>query len=271
MRVVCDDQDSAKWFDVRIGKVTASCIHFATKMVHKGSLKRNDKRWESSSERKAYISELAWGMITRTPVEHFVSRAMDLGKQFERVARAEYGFRFAPTEEIQRTGFVLHPTIDWLGSSPDGLLEHGGVELKVPQMPRHKVLMETGVIPEEWVMQCYCNMLCCEKEWWDLASYMPADEQFGQEAMALPTEFRMFRKRFFRDEAIFAQMEEGATSAIEEAIKKVEYLREMYPAKGQPRSKFVQELEAAVLAEEISEDQARESAADYIDQFQAAP
>jgi len=118
MRILCDDQDSALWFDVRIGKVTASCIHSAMKMVHKGSVKRNDKRWESSSIRKAYISELAWGMINRVPVEHYVSRAMDLGKQYEKMARAEYGFRFSPDEDVELTGFVLHPTIDWLGATP---------------------------------------------------------------------------------------------------------------------------------------------------------
>jgi hypothetical protein len=268
MRVLCDSQDSQAWFAARIGKVTASCIHSAMKMVEKGSKKRGDKRWESSSERKGYISELAWGMITRTPVEHYVSRAMDLGKQYEKMARAEYGFRFAPDEQIQRTGFVLHPTLDYLGASPDGLLGKGGVELKVPQMPRHKALMETGEIPEEWVMQCYCNMLCCQQEWWDLASFMPADEQFGQEALALPHEFRMFRHRFFRDENIFTQMEEGATSAMEEAVEKVKRLRAMYPDKGAPKSKFVAELETSVLATELSE---YERAMEVIDRVEMTP
>lgn len=254
MRIVCADQNSAEWFDARIGKVTASCIHDAMKMVEKGSKVRGDKRWESSSKRKEYISELAWGMINGVPVEHFVSRAMDLGKQYERMARAEYGFRFAPDEEIRRTGFVLHPMLDYIGASPDGLLEKGGVELKVPQMPKHKMLLETGEIPQEWVMQCYCNMLCCEKEWWDFASYMPADEQFGTEAVHMPTEFRMFRKRFYRDDKIFEQMEEGATSAIEEAIALHNKLREMYPAKSEPKSKLNQELEASLRAQEFSED-----------------
>ncbi len=273
MRVQCSAQEGFEWFDARVGKVTASCIHSAMKMVEKGSKKRDDKRWESSALRKAYISELAWGMITRNPVEHFVSRAMDLGKSYERMARAEYGFRFAPDEEIRQTGFVLHPTIDWLGASPDGLLEKGGVELKVPQMPKHKMLLETGDIPEEWIMQCYCNMLCCEKEWWDFASYMPADEQFGQEAVNLPTEFRMFRQRFFRNDAIFTQMEEGATSAIEEAAAKALKLRAMYPEKGSPKSSFAVDLQDAVLATEIAEDPSDFSGEGYafIDQIQVTP
>lgn len=265
MRVVCSSQDSSEWFEARIGKVTASCIHSAMKMASKGSVKRGDKRLESSSLRNAYISELAWGMINRIPVEHFVSRAMDLGKQYEKMARAEYGFRFAPNEEIKLTGFVLHPTLNYLGGSPDGVLSNGGVELKVPQLPRHKNLLETQIVPVEWAMQCYCNMLCCEKEWWDLASFMPADEQFGQEAMTMPDEFRMFRQRFYRDDAIFKQMEQGATSAIEDAIKRVKKLTEMYPPKGAPKSKFRAELETAVLAEEISEAGAYEDAAGYIE------
>lgn len=270
MRIVCPSQDSAEWFEARLFKVTASCIYDATWMVSKGSKERGDKRIESSAKRDEYISELAWGMITRTPVEHFVSRAMDLGRAFERMARAEYGFRFAD-EEIQRTGFVLHPKLDYLGASPDGLLTKGGVELKVPQMPRHKLLLEFGDIPKAWVMQCYCNMLCCEKEWWDFASYMPADEQFGQEAMALPTEFRMYRKRFYRDDAIFAQIEEGATSAIEEAIKRATKLRAMYPEKGAPKSKFAAELELCALAKDITEDEARQDAEQFMDRFQVTP
>ena len=259
MRVLCPTQDSQEWFDFRLNKVTASCSYEASHMVEKGSKVRGDKRWESSAGRKAYISELAWGMINRIPVEHFVSRAMDLGKQYEKLARAEYGFRFAPDETVQRTGFVLHPTLDFLGASPDGLLENGGVELKVPQLPRHKMLLETGNIPPEWVTQCYCNMLCCEKEWWDFASYMPADEQFGLEAVHMPTEFRMYRHRFYRNDAIFAQIEEGAASAIEEALKKVEFLRRMYPAKGSPKSKLATELamsHEALAASEMDSDMA---------------
>jgi len=251
MRDICKSQETQQWFDVRVGKVTASCIADAIKFVDKGSKKRGDKRRESSAVRNAYISELAWGMITRVPVEHFVNRAMDLGRQFEKMARAEYGFRFAPDEEIKRTGFVLHPTMDFLGCSPDGLLEDGGVELKVPQMPKHKYLLETGDISEAWVLQCYCNMLCCEKEWWDFASYMPADEQFGHEAMGLPTEFRMFRKRFYRDEAaeaIFKYMEDGAQQAIEDAIKKVQHLQRMYPSKGAPESNLNRQLRESMEA-----------------------
>lgn len=253
MRIACASQDSQEWFDVRLGKVTASCIADAIKFVDKGSKKRGDKRQESSAVRNAYISELAWGMITRVPVEHFVSRAMDLGKQYEKMARAEYGFRFAPDEEIQRTGFILHPTIDTLGASPDGLLANGGVELKVPQFRTHKALLETEQIPESWVLQCYCNMLCCEREWWDFASFCPADAQFGYEAVALPNEFRMFRKRFYRDEPLFRRMEEGAQQTIEDAIKKVEFLCRMYPPKGEPKSKFVTELQRSVEALEAAE------------------
>jgi hypothetical protein len=230
MRVVCPTQDSQEWFSVRVGKVTASCISDAIKFVEKGSKVRGDKRIESSAVRNAYISELAWGMITRVPVEHFVSRAMDLGKQYEGDARRAYCL--ATETMVDQTGFVLHPTLDYLGASPDGLLPDGGVELKVPQFRNHRTLLETGEIPESWVMQCYCNMLCCEREWWDFASYCPPDDQFGYEAVALPDEFRLFRKRFMRDEELFKRMEDGATQTIEEAIKKVDFLRSAYPRDG---------------------------------------
>ena len=265
MRVVCRSQDSQEWFSCRVGKVTASCIYDATKFVDKGSKKRGDKRRESSAVRAAYISELAWGLISRVPIEHFVSRAMDLGKQYEKMARAEYAFRFCPDEPIERTGFVLHPTLDFFGASPDGYTKAGGVELKVPQFRMHKTLLETDVVPEAWAFQCYGNMLCLEKESWDFASFLPCDEQFGAEAVAMPDEFRMYRKRFYRDEELFKRMEEGATATMEEAIRLVASLRERYS--GSPKSNVLKmQLKASLSAEEAMQD-----AADFIDSYEVTP
>jgi exodeoxyribonuclease (lambda-induced) len=246
MRVACPSQDSSEWFTARIGKVTASCIADAIKFVWKGSKARNDKRLESSAVRDAYISELAWGMITRVPIEHYVSKAMDLGKEYEGDARRAYSL--ATEQMVDQTGFILHPTMDIMGASPDGLVPEfkRGVELKVPQFRTHKALLETEQIPELWTLQCYCGMLCCEYDEWDFCSFLPPDDRFGYEAVSLPDEFRLFRKRFHRDEAaeeLFRRMEDGAQQTIEDAIKKVQFLQKMYPRKGAPKSKFVAELE----------------------------
>lgn len=265
MRVACPSQDNQAWFSCRVGKVTASCIYDATKFVDKGSKVRGDKRRESSAVRTAYISELAWGLISRVPIEHFVSRAMDLGKQYEKMARAEYAFRFCPDEPIERTGFVLHPALDFFGASPDGYTEAGGVELKVPQFRTHKTLLETDVVPEAWAFQCYGNMLCLEKEWWDFASFLPCDEQFGPEAVAMPDEFRMYRKRFYRDEELFKRMEEGATATMEEAIRLVETLRDRYS--GSPKDNVLK----TQLKASLSEAEAYAGACEAVDRTEMTP
>lgn len=271
MRILCPRQDCAEWFAVRIGKVTASCAFEAMHFVSKGSKQRGDKRVESGSARKAYISELAWGMITRQPVEHYVSEEMDLGKQFEKRARAEYQFLYANGEEIEQTGFVLHPMLDYLGASPDGLLTNGGIELKVPKFKTHRSYLETGIIPPKYIAQIYCNMLCCERDWWDFASFCPKNEQFGYEAMSLPDQFRMYRKRFFRNDDEFQKIEEGATRAIEEAVELVQKLRAMYPEKGAPKSKFAAELELAAGEIPMSEAEAMAAAGEFMDRVEMTP
>ncbi len=239
MRVVCTTQDSQEWFAARVGKVTASRMADAM-----GRLKVNTakaKKGEYSQAHWSYVSELAWGLITRIPADHYVSRAMDMGKQFEKIARAEYAFRFGL--EVDRTGFVLHPTLDFLGASPDGIVGHdGGLEIKVPIFKNHTKYLEADVVPEEYLPQMYCNMLCCERDWWDFVSFCPQHADMGDEAVALPDEFRIFRKRLFADAEVFKQMEEAATETMEQAVALVGELRKRYPAGDVPVSKLNAQL-----------------------------
>ncbi len=254
MRVVCTTQDSTEWFDARVGKVTASRIADAMaryKVNAKGGNKGdfNKSHWD-------YVSELAWGMITKVPAEHHVTREMELGKQFEPMARAEYMYRY--DADVTRTGFVLHPALDYLGSSPDGLVgADGGVEIKVPKVRTHQETIEADAIPEEYKPQMYCNMLCCQRDWWDFVSFCPCSEEFGAEALHMPDELRMFRKRLFADKKVFAEIEEIAGVTIDQALAKVHKILAMYPSKSAPKSKTTVEFEMsheALAASEMGDD-----------------
>lgn len=229
MRILCASQQSPEWRNLRSGKITASRVGNAMARLSKAS--KNGVKGDWAAAHVNYVSELAWELITGVPADHYVSKPMEIGTQFEGEARIEYWMRYGT--EVEQTGFVLHPTLDWLGASPDGLVgTDGGLEIKVPQFGTHCSYLESGEIPEAYKLQMYTNMLCCERQWWDFASYCPPEV-----SPEMPEEFRMFRKRLFADAEIFQQIEECATQTIEEAVALVAKLRALYPKGDMPRSR----------------------------------
>lgn len=226
MRIVCREQHTAEWHAARVGTVTASGIARAMHFVDKGSIKRGDKRRESAADRKLYIRDLAWELITRVPTDHYVTKAMEIGTMYEGEARTEYWM--ATGQEVDQTGFVLHPTLNYLGCSPDGLIPAiKGVEVKVPLLKTHEDYLMADVVPEEYVPQMQCGMLCCELPEWDFVSYAPP-EVYPE----FPDDLRLFIKTLKADPVMHAQMEEAATSTMEEVIDLVKVILNKYPKLG---------------------------------------
>lgn len=245
MRIVCSTQGTAEWMQARTGNVTASRMADAMAKLTRASKNGGKGDWKQSHW--DYVSELAWERITGVCAEHYVSKPMEVGSQFEGEARVEYWMRYGA--EVDQTGFVLHPTLNFLGASPDGLVgRDGGLEIKVPLFHTHCAYLEADQIPEEYMLQMYTNMLCCGRDWWDFISYCPPDV-----APALPDEFRMFRKRLAADQSVFDAIEEAATETMKHVAERMEKLRRMYPAKGAPKSKFNTELEMSTEALEATE------------------
>jgi hypothetical protein len=235
MRIVCAEQHSAEWMQARTYVVTAS--RMADAMAKLSRKSKNGDAGDYAAAHWKYVSELAWEGITGVCAEHYVSKPMEIGTQYEGEARVEYWLRTG--NEVEQTGFVLHPRFNYLGSSPDGLVNpDGGLEIKVPLFTTHCSYLESGEIPEEYMLQMYTNMLCCERSWWDFVSYCPPDV-----APELPDEFRMFKKRLEADQTMFDAIEEAATVTMQHVAERMETLRRMYPAKGAAKSKFVAELE----------------------------
>jgi len=246
MRTICAEQGTHEWYAARCGVVTAS--RMADAMAKLGRASKNGAKGDWAAAHWKYVSELAWERITGVPADHYVSKPMEIGSQYEGEARVEYWQRFGI--EPDQTGFVLHPRFEYLGSSPDGLCgKDGGLEIKVPLFHNHASYLESDAIPEEYMLQMYTNMLCCERSWWDFVSYCPPDI-----APELPDEFRMFRKRLEADQTVFDAIEEAATVTMQHVAERMETLRRMYPSKGQPKSKFNVDLERSVHALEASED-----------------
>ena len=224
MRVQCKTQKTPEWFNARLGKVTASNIARAMKRLKRASGEKKAGDW--AAEHDNYVEELAWEIVTGKPAEHWVSPEMDVGTQYEPDARMEYFDRLRaefPDAEVATTGFVLHPTLDFLGCSPDGLVfdgTFGGLEGKVPKLTTHQKYILGDVVPADYVLQMQCGMLCCELPWWDFTSYAPP-EVYPE----FPSELRLFRKRLFADTAVFAEMEEAARVTSEQAHELADLIR----------------------------------------------
>lgn len=220
MRIASKTQGTAEWFESKVGKIGASNIYRAMSFLKRAS--GTKKAGDSSADRDKFILELAIELITRTSAEHYVSKPMEIGMQFEREARTEYWM--ATKTEVDETGFVLHPTLDYLGSSPDGLCAGHGLEIKVPLLHTHMAYLREDIVPEEYIPQMQCGMLCCELPEWEFVSYCPYDVY-----PELPERFRLFIKRLKADPEMHKQMEDAATQTMEEATALVERLCNQYP------------------------------------------
>jgi putative phage-type endonuclease len=163
MRVIECEQGSGEWLHARCGLITASRM---------GDVLAYTKKGEPTQKRIDYGIELVSERLTGMAVDKYVSFAMKEGTRLEPDARTEY--ELAADVMLDRVGFVLHPTLDFSGASPDGLIDRdGGVEIKCPTRTTHVEYLMAGVVPPEYEPQMVWNMVCCEREWLDFISYCP--------------------------------------------------------------------------------------------------
>ena len=98
--------------------------------------------------------------------------AMQWGIDHEEEARIAY--QVETGEVVDLVGFIPHPTIKWLGASPDGLVGTDGlVEIKCPQTTTHLRRIAAGIVPHEYRPQMLVQMLCTGRRWCDFVDYDP--------------------------------------------------------------------------------------------------
>ena len=121
------DQNSPEWLTLRIGQVTASKVADVIAKLKSG---------KPAASRETYKMQLLAEVITGRATDHYVSQAMDFGKENEPLARSMY--EIEKGVEVERVGYVRHPSIPRSGCSPDGLVgDDGLVEFKVPNTTTH--------------------------------------------------------------------------------------------------------------------------------------
>ena len=139
-------QGDPLWFSVRTGRITASLAAACLRRdKHKGPL--------------AAYREIM-GITTRIANAYMV-----YGQKHEEDARQAYWImarELGLCKEIYPGGFWIHDRHDWLGASPDMLLDSDGCgDLKCPQVHLPESL------PEAHEIQLRVQMACTNRQWAD--------------------------------------------------------------------------------------------------------
>jgi hypothetical protein len=123
-------QGSPEWLDARCGKATASRI---------ADILAVKKDGKPTAERERYLMELVGERLTGLTTQHYLTGPMLEGS--EREPQAADAYAFLHGADVEKVGFVEHPTIAMAGASPDRLVgDVGLVEIKCPDAthaPRH--------------------------------------------------------------------------------------------------------------------------------------
>jgi len=207
MRTIEAEQGSPDWYAARCGKVTASKIA--------DMLARTKSGWGAS--RANYAAQLVAERLTGTVTESYTNAAMQWGKVHE--AEAIDAYTFYRDLPVTRIGFVMHPSIDESGASPDGLVGTDGlIECKCPLTNTHIETLLGSSVPAKYEAQMLWQMACTGRSWCDFVSYDPR----------MPESMRLFVRRMHRDDKRIAEIENEVREFLREIGKTVSELRGIY-------------------------------------------
>lgn len=153
-------QRTDEWIAARCGKVTASRVADVMATTKSGP----------AAARKNYMMDLLCQRLTGNVEQGFNSAAMQRGTDLEPIARSAYEVDSGVM--VIEVGLVDHPSIDWFGASPDGLVNDDGlVEIKCPNTATHIEFLRTGKPDGRYVWQMMAQMACTGRKWCDFVSF----------------------------------------------------------------------------------------------------
>lgn len=199
---------TTNWVAARRGCLTASRIADAIATLKTG---------KPSESRRRVAFELLAERATGIAADHYVTSAMQWGIDTQPAARAAY--EVLTGSLVGPEVFVLHPTIDWAGATPDGLLDPDGLlEIKCPTTATHLryVLMaREGRVPDEYRPQMLWQLACTRRAWVDFVSFDPRVEGPSRIAVA----------RFEPAATEIEEIEAKASAFLEEVAAMAEQLQ----------------------------------------------
>lgn len=199
-----------EWRRARLGWLTASRIADATAKLKSGGY---------GASRANLMAALICERLTDVPMESFTTKEMQWGIDHEPEAIAAYSWHF--DVEVQPTGFVRHPRIDYCGATPDGAVgDDGLIEIKCPNTSTHVDTLLRGAPDPRYIKQMQFQMACTGRKWVDFVTYDPR--------MPLELQFRAYRVP--RDDKMIAELESEAEKFLAEMDEKIRALRELCQA-----------------------------------------
>lgn len=168
LRFSTAQQGTEQWHRDRLGHITSSKIDTVlTKARSGGGL---------SVGAETYMLNLIGERLTGKPCDEFYSKYTQWGKDNEAQARAIYALdALADNAVVTQIGFVWHPTIRWVGGSPDSLVGADGIlEIKCPYTAKnHLAVVLSNEVPDEHMTQCQANLWVTGRAWCDYVSFHP--------------------------------------------------------------------------------------------------
>lgn len=182
------EQNTPEWDALRLGKFTASGFRdlFAGK---------------STATYKKAIKKVAYERLTGETPESFHSEYMERGHELEPEAIDKYTISRFPPIEVQSGAF--YELNEWVGCSPDGVVDDGLIEIKCPSYGVMMDYLVEQTLPKEYFYQVHGQMWVTGALWCDFVAYHPK----------LP----FFVLRVYRDEEAINLIEKEVNMAIKKA------------------------------------------------------
>ena len=198
------EQGTEAWLQLRLGKVTASRVADIMAKTKTGV----------SASRGNYLIELALQRVTGNIEPMYTNDAMAWGTATEPQARVDYEVKTG--NFVDQIAFVEHPTIEWFGCSPDGLVGNDGlIEIKCPNSATHWATIKDGKPPNKYVIQMQTQMACTNRQWCDFVSFDPR----------MPERSQLFICRVERDQTMIDEIEVEVMKFLNEVFDEVERMK----------------------------------------------
>jgi putative phage-type endonuclease len=196
------EQGSPEWLQQRYGNASASRISDVIAKTKSGY----------SASRENYLTQL---VLERFGIfeESYTNDAIQHGIDTEPFARATYELK--NNVMVQECGYILHPTIEHAGASPDGIVGDGLIEIKSPNSKTHFEYLLGEKIPSKYIPQMAWQMACTGAKWVDFVSF---DNR-------VPENLQYFQIRYWRDDDYIKMLEDEVTQFLIEVSDKYELLK----------------------------------------------
>ena len=157
------EQGSPEWRAIKAGKLSGSRF--------RAVLDLNKRNGQPNKPRRDLVAELVRELETGLLTEIEPNEYMAHGTRCEPMACALY--EWERDVAVEHAAWIPHPTIDYVGFSPDGLVgDDGMIEIKSPALePRHLRTVESNACPADYLPQVQGGLWVTGRQWCDFASF----------------------------------------------------------------------------------------------------